>query len=434
MRAPGADRGPTAAAGAGAMRNNLVLLVQLRWIAVAGQLTTIGVVEWGLQVRLPLHELGIVLAVCIAGNLASMLRLRRPDAVTNRELFFTLVFDVTVLTALLFFSGGATNPFTSLYLLQVILGAVLLEAWASWAVVAVAGTCLFGLAWRYWPLVLPPHGPSLFALYIAGGFIGFVLDAVLLVIFINRISANLRHRDERLAALRQRAAEEDHIVRMGLLASGAAHELGTPLSTLDVILGDWLRMPKLAKDPELAAEIEEMQSEVARCKAIVTGVLVLAGETRAETAGVSTLKRYLADLFEDWRSRRSPKNARYEDDLPGDFKIVADSALTQALNNLLDNAFEASPDTLAMRVALDQDQLVVRIEDAGPGFTPGALADVGKPYNSTKGRLGGGLGLFLVVNVVRKLGGKLEVRNRRGGGAEAVVRLPLNALVMEAES
>ncbi|WP_204313373.1 hypothetical protein, partial [Klebsiella michiganensis] len=82
-------------------------------------------------------------------------------------------------------------------------------------------------------------------LYIAGTFIGLVLDAVLLVVFMTRINRNLRDRDLRLAALRQHATEQDHIVRIGLLASGAAHELGTPLASLSVILGDWRRMPAL---------------------------------------------------------------------------------------------------------------------------------------------------------------------------------------------
>ena len=426
---PAADPAPLAD---GAARKNLLQLVQLRWIAVAGQVTTIAVVEWGLKVRLPLGGLGAVLAVLIAGNIASRLRLRRPQPVTNAELFFTLTFDTLVLTALLYLSGGPTNPFTALYLLQVILGAVLLEAWASWVMVAVACACFLGLTLSYRPLMLPSGGPDLFTLYIRGAVVGFALDAVLLVIFISRINANLRQRDQRLAALRQRAAEEDHIVRMGLLASGAAHELGTPLATLDVILGDWRRMPKLTKDPELSAEIEEMRSEVARCKAIVTGVLVSAGEARPEAAGVSSLKRYLADLFETWKARRTPGYAEYKDDLALDPNIVADSALRQALNNLLDNAFEASPDAVWMRARLDDGQLIVQVQDVGPGFTLETLAEVGKPYNSTKGRLGGGLGLFLVVNVVRKLGGRLEVRNRDVGGAEVMIQLPLGSLLIEA--
>lgn len=412
-------------------RSNLLLLVQLRWIAVIGQIVTIIVVAQVLNVGLPVPSMAVVLAIFMIGNIISLLRLQWPSEVTNRELLFSLCFDALVLTALLYLSGGARNPFTSLYLLQVILGAVLLEASAIWAMVGVAGACFVFLTFAHQPLQLPANGPPFFDLYILGALVGFGLDAVLLVFFISRINKNLRLRDERLAWLRQRAAEQDHIVRMGLLASGAAHELGTPLATLDVILGDWRRMPKLASDPELAQEIEEMRAEIRRCKSIVTGVLASAGEARAEAAGAASLRTYLRDLFEDWQARRAPHVSAYEDGLKSDPKIVADTAVKQALHNLLDNAIEASPEGVWMRSRLDGDQLVVTIQDAGPGFTPQMLADVGKPYASTKGRLGGGLGLFLAVNVVRKLGGRIEARNRDTGGAEVIVRAPLSALSIE---
>jgi two-component system sensor histidine kinase RegB len=422
-----ADHGPLTAATA---RDNLLQLVHLRWIAAAGQVATIAIVAWGLHIRLPLMAMGIMVAVLLAANLLTLARLRWATPVTNLELFLALSFDALVLTGLLYLSGGTTNPFTSLYLLQVILGAVLLETWAVWAMIAVTFLCFAGLSETYRPLELPSGGPHLLALYVRGALVGFVLNAVLLAIFITRINANLRNRDERLAALRQRAAEEDHIVRMGLLASGAAHELGTPLATLDVILGDWRRMPKLAADPEIAEEIEDMRAEVARCKAIVTGVLLSAGQARGEAAGRSGLKAYLSDIFEDWRARRTPADAVYDDKLAADPLIVADSALRQAITNLLDNAFEASPEGVWMRAAQAGETLVIRIQDAGPGFTPQALAELGRPYHSTKGRPGGGLGLFLVVNVVRKLGRSLEARNRDGLGAEVTISLPLAALAV----
>jgi two-component system sensor histidine kinase RegB len=393
---------------------------------------TIGIVEWGMHVRLPLAAMGVMLTLQVAGNILTLLRLRWARPVTNGQLFVALTFDALILTALLYLSGGATNPFTLLYLLQVILGAVLLETWAVWAMIVVTLLCFIVLVEAYRPLALPADGPGHFALYIQGALVAFALNAVLLVTFISRINANLRLRDQRLAALRQRAAEEDHIVRMGLLASGAAHELGTPLATLDVILGDWRRMPRLANDPEILSEIEEMRSEVARCKAIVTGVLVSAGEARGEAASVSGLKTYLQNLFDEWKVRRSTSAAFYEDALPSDPAIVADSALKQALCNLLDNAFEASPEAVWMRARLEGGELALRIQDAGQGFTPQTLAEIGKPYNSTKSRLGGGLGLFLVVNVARKLGGRVEARNRDTGGAEVTITLPLSTLAIEA--
>lgn len=412
-------------------RRNLLLLVQLRWIALSGQVVTIAIAQLGFGIRLPLAEMGAVLAAFLGGNLLTLLRARRGARITHPELFLSLTLDAMVLTALLYLSGGATNPFTALFLLQVILGAVLLEAWAVWAMVGVTALCLVGLSFVYRPLTLPTEGPELFALYIRGVLVAFGLNAVLLVIFIGRINANLRRHDRQLAALREQAAEEDHIVRIGLLASGAAHELGTPLATIDVILGDWRRSPKIAADPELASEVEEMRAEVARCKTIVAGVLVSAGEARPETAEISRLKAYLSDVFNDWKRRRAADAASFDDALSDDPAIAADSALRQAIQNLLDNALEASPAAIQLSASMERGHLIVRARDAGPGFPTQVLADLGKPYNSTKGRPGGGLGLFLAANVARKLGGHVKARNLETGGAEVSLAVPLAALAME---
>ena len=421
----------SSAPGDAAERKNMLQLIHLRWIAVVGQVATIVIVHFGFRIPLPLAAMSLVLAGLVALNVASLMRLKRPADVVNGELFLVLALDSLALTAQLYLSGGAANPFTSLYLLQVILGAVLLEVWSTWAMVAITVACFCGLTVFYRPLALGGHhGGDLFALHIQGMLAGFVLNAALLVIFMTRISANLRARDARLADLRQRAAEEDHIVRMGLLASGAAHELGTPLATLDVILGDWRRMPKLASDPELAQEIEDMQAEVRRCKAIVTGVLLSAGEARGERPVVTTVKGFFDDIMQDWRSSRPVTHADYVVEIGEAPPIVSDSALKQVILNLLDNALEASPHWVGVKVERREDEIVLTVRDGGPGFTPEMLSNFGKPYNSSKGRLGGGLGLFLVVNVARKLGGRVTAENR-AGGAEVVLALPLSALKIE---
>jgi len=278
---------------------------------------------------------------------------------------------------------------------------------------------------------LDVQSQNLFSLHLDGMLICFALDAALLVVFVTRIARSLRERDGRLADMRQRAAEEDHIVRMGLLASGAAHELGTPLATLSVILGDWRRMPALTADPELAQEIAAMEAEVSRCKGIVTGILLSAGEARGESASITTLHTFLDDLVEDWRSARDPGNLSYENNFGDDVPIVSDTALKQVLFNVLDNALEASPNWVGFAASRDGATLVLSVSDAGPGFSPEMLKHLGKPYQSSKGRPGGGLGLFLVVNVVRKLGGHVTARNRRQGGALVTLLLPLHALMIE---
>jgi two-component system sensor histidine kinase RegB len=421
-----------AAAENPAGHKNMQQLIQLRWIAAVGQGSTIALVTLVFDIRLPLPYMLEVLACLVAFNIASQLRWHERRVVANRELLLALLVDVASLTMQLYLSGGTTNPFAFLYLLQVILSAVLLEAWSTWMIVFITSACLAGLAVLARPLELPASQQgSLASLYVQGMLICFALNASLLGFFITRIGRNLRAGDAQLAQLRQRAAEEEHIVRMGLLASGAAHELGTPLATLAVILGDWRRMPEFSQNPELLEEIGEMQAQLQRCKSIVSGILLSAGETRGESSVPTTINTFLDALVAEWRASRPVVSFAYANRIEQDLPVVSDSALKQTIGNLLDNALEASPQWLGLQATCYDDTLVLVVIDAGPGFAPPMLAEFGKPYQSSKGRPGGGLGLFLVTNVVRTLGGTVSARNRAEGGAEVELRLPLSAILLD---
>jgi len=179
---------------------NMQQLIQLRWFAVVGQVATILVVHYGFEIRLPLDHMLQVLACLALFNMVSLLRSRSHRRVTNGELFVALLVDVATLTAQLYLSGGATNPFVFLFLLQVTLGAVLLKAWSTWTMVVITSICFAGLALFSRPLALPlDHDRGLWSPYIQGMLVCFALNAALLVIFITRISRNLRARDARLA-------------------------------------------------------------------------------------------------------------------------------------------------------------------------------------------------------------------------------------------
>jgi two-component system sensor histidine kinase RegB len=413
---------------------NMLQLIELRWIAVVGQITTIAGAMLVFDVHLPLVQMLEVLACLIAFNVASHLRWHEHRPVTNNELFLALLVDVASLTMQLYLSGGTTNPFAFLYLLQVILSAVLLEAWSTWIIVGITLACLAGLSIFAKPLSLPfDQARGIASLYVQGMLICFVLNAALLVVFISRITNTLKARATQLADLRQRAAEEEHIVRMGLLASGAAHELGTPLATLSVILGDWKRMREFKSNPDLLEEIDEMQIQLKRCKSIVSGILLSAGEARGESATRTTIRAFLDKLVDDWRTSRPAARLMYENRIGEDLPVVFDETLKQTVDNLLDNALEASPDWVGLEAAMEAGTLVLSVLDRGPGFAPALLAQFGKPYQSSKGRPGGGLGLFLVVNVARTLGGTVAAANRSEGGARVTLTLPLSAIALASD-
>ncbi|MBL8278200.1 MAG: HAMP domain-containing histidine kinase [Pelomonas sp.] len=413
-------------------RANLRQLIELRWLAVGGQLATVLVVHAGLSISLPWAEMLSLLGILVAFNLFSLWRNRLSQPVSQIELTVALLVDVGVLTGQLYLAGGSDNPFIYLYLLQVAVASVLLRPVYLLAVICSAVSGFVALMQWHRPLLLDPSSPTtLSPNYLGGLLLCFLLNVGLLSIFIVRINRNLRQRDAELAELQQRAAEEVHIVRMGLLASGAAHELGTPLATLSVILGDWAHMAPFAAEPELREEIEEMQRQILRCKAIVTGILMSAGEMRGEAPGLTRLPSFVERLAADWRSAR-PQTALtlVSDELP-EVDIISDTALQQVIGNLLDNAAEAAPGTpLTLHASCpDEDTLMLSVLDRGPGFTAEMLEHFGEPYQSSKGQPGRGMGLFLSVNVARTLGGRLQAANRDEGGAEVSLTLPLASLL-----
>lgn len=417
-------------------KKNLLLLVALRWVAIFGQITTISIVDSLLDIRLPIVEMGAVILFSICLNLVSLIRCSRESHIEAGELFVQLLFDVATLTVQLFLSGGATNPFVSLYLLQVILSSVLLDIGYSWSIVALSGGCFIFLSvfhrdigWRMDSAGMAPM--KSFELHVQGMFVCFALASVLLVTLVHRINRNLRKKETRLSRLRQHAAEQEHIVRMGLLASGAAHELSTPLATLSVILQDWARMPALAHDLELGSDIEEMSSALARCKDIVSRILLAAGEVRAEGGERTTIVQFLDALATEWRARRAPPGFFYSKGYVEDCAIVPDLIVKQTLFNILDNALEASPSWVSLEASTRANFLILAVRDKGPGFPGEILARFGKPYSSTKTEPGSGLGLFLAVNVVRKLGGSISPGNRADGGAVVELLLPVAAMSIE---
>jgi two-component system sensor histidine kinase RegB len=423
--------GPWSPEAAG--ERNMRLVMQLRWLAVLGQLATILVVHYLLAITLPLVPMVAVLAWLVALNVVTR-ALMRWRAVGNLELMLALLLDVAALSAQLYMSGGATNPFVSLYLLQVVIGAVLLEPWSAWVMAAITSFAFGTLALFHRPLVLPP---SLFGeaagLQVFGGWINFVLAAILLVQFVTRIGRNLRARDAHLAEMRRRAEEEDHVVRIGLLASGAAHEISTPLASMSVILGDWKAEPAIAADPRLAGEVAEMQAEVGRCKDIVTGILYASGEVRGEAPARTMLRAFLTDIANAWDAIR-PDLLTFEFRLAADLPIVADRTLAQVIGNVLDNAAEAQATRIRFIAERSGDALVLSVIDDGRGFDADILATLGAPYRTTKAKPGGGLGLFLAANVLRKLGGSVSAANdAAGGGAIVTLSIPLAAIALPTE-
>src|SRR5262249_18311981 len=159
--------------------------------------------------------------------------------------------------------------------------------------------------------------------------------------------------------------------------------------------------------------------------------LLSAGEATGDSPIATTVRTYLDNLVKEWQESRAVTRFTYDNRFGEDVPIVSDSAIKQMIYNVLDNALEASPRSVGLNVLRDVDFLKLEILDSGPGFRPEMLTQLGKPYQSSKGRPGAGLGLFLASNVARTLHGSVSAHNRPEGGAVVTLMLPLESITLD---
>jgi two-component system sensor histidine kinase RegB len=405
---------------------NLRRLVALRAIALAGQLLAVWAASGPLGFELPLRSLVAVIAAMAVVNLFTAWRLKRPRAVSERELFAHLVLDVAALTALLYLSGGATNPFVMLYLLPLALTAAALPAAYAWAMVAVTILCYTLLLFFYVPLSAGHGGHEAgFALHVFGMWLGFVLSAALIARFAVRMSETRASRDRLLARMREEELKNERVVALGTLAAGAVHELATPLATMAVVVKDLAPGQPLA-----AARLETLRAQIARCKEILGSLSATAGAARAEGGSRQPLDRWLEELVRRWQAVRPgvKVDLRLAGERPAPW-IVAESTLAQAITNILNNAADASPESVEVEGRWNEEALVLEVADRGPGLAPEIREAVGEVPVTTKAPQGGlGLGLFLAFTTLSRFGGTVRLAEREGGGARCLLRLPLATL------
>ncbi len=362
-------------------------LFVLRLYAITGQTLVITGVNFGLDIRLPLLPMLMVVVLLALLNLATWVRLAQPWPVTAMEFFAQLLVDVTALTVLLFYSGGSTNPFVSLYLLPIIIAAITLPVLYAWVLAAICVAAYSFLMFFYLPLDMP-HGAAAFALHVAGMWLNFIASAVLITFFIGRMAASIRSRERELAEARETGLRNEQIVALGCLAAGAAHELSTPLATMAVVAGEL--QYEHGGDPALAANLHILRNQVAACKAILTRLTVTGGAGRAEDARLLAVDVYLDELVAQWQLMRPAigLQTHWEGIRPAP-NILAEATLGQALLSLFNNAADAAPFAVALEAHWDSQELTLDILDRGQGFNQEAAARAGEVFFTTKQGQGG---------------------------------------------
>lgn len=420
---------------------NLRRLVGLRVIEVLGQVGTLAIAVYGLDMILPTGTLLTLSAGLLLVTLLTWWRSRLSWPVTDAELAGHLLFDIAVLSGLLYFTGGSTNPFVTLYLLPLSIAAAMLPLRYTWAVAGATLLCYTFLLFKHIPL---PHGAGGFALlatlfpggmagehdmhgaqadfnlHVLGMWLNFALSAVLIAWFVARMAQSLRERDQRLSVAREAALRNEQLIGLGILAAGAAHELGTPLSTIAVIAKELEK--DYAHDALLVNELRLLYAQTQHCKAILTNL-----STRADDTARLGCEDYLHKILEQWQLLRPhiKISAHFNGTQPTPL-VSVERTLDQAVLNLLNNAADVSPEGIELIGRWNTTQLTLEIRDRGPGMSMEVAAHAGEAFFTTKGPAGGlGIGLFLANATIERFGGTVNWFNREGGGACVRITLPL---------
>lgn len=401
----------------------------LRWGVILVWAATVGVAAGVFSVPVPVAPMLTLVSVAAVSNAVAVWAARRPAPHRNRIAGATLALDTLLLTGLLAVSGGAANPFTAAYLYPVVMGALLLPTGPAWAVTTLATA-------GYASLFLVGAGQgghagheghtSGMGGHLLGMGIAFVLVAPFLTFAIGRIRRALADAAARLRDAESARARDARLASLATLATGAAHELSTPLGTIAVATAE-LEQRVGESDTPIAADVALIRSQVDRCRFILGQMAADAGVGLWEGARPSTPGDLLGLALERVDGAADMEllgpDALYDHPI-----LVPERAVARALRGLLRNARQASGADGPVRVHArrDGDTLALAIEDEGPGMAPDVVARVGEPFFTTRepGR-GMGLGVFYARTVADQLGGELHIDSTPGAGTTVHVRLPL---------
>lgn len=404
---------------------NLRWFFVLRNLLICVEALSVLISVYGLDI--PLHQTALtgIITLQVALNWYTWLRLDNDRPVTPAELCIQLGFDILAITGILYFTGGATNPLTWFFLLPLIIAAIVLPQTFTWYLVIFASSCytILMLYYEPLPLIVPmtlndvslhDHHVMMdhddIRVHVFGMWFGFVFSAVLVAYFVVGMADSLRKLDRKLANVREQTLRNERVVALGTLAAGAAHEMGTPLGTMAILIHDMEKEYEHSDD--LHQKMKILREQVNRCKSALSVMSASAGAIRAESGRIMPISRYLDEVVATWRQQGLDTELDY---VKAGFEpspnILAERTLTHALINILNNSSDASPQSIRLRTRWTLDYAILEILDEGPGISPAISATLGKDPVSSKEH-GLGVGLFLAFAAIERLGGKIKMQPR----------------------
>ncbi len=404
-------------------------LVLIRWIAVAGQAFTAGVVTWGLDFSYPVVPVAAAIALSAALNLGFELSQPGATRLNDRETAVFLGFDTLQLTFLLFFTGGISNPFSLLMLAPVAIAGSTLGVRSVVVLSALSTLCAGFVAVFHFPLPWDGKPPELPTIYMVAIWASLTLSIILIAVYTWRVADEARQMGDALAATSAALAHEQRMASLGALAAAAAHELGSPLSTISLAAREMQREVEI--DDPLKPDVDLLVEQSERCRAILARLTVDPVIDVSEAYSVVSVPALVEAASEPWRTdgiEIAYEQARAAADAPTAPPVmVRGPEFLQGIGNLVHNATGFAHARVTVMTRWTRDWVEVEVADDGPGFPEALLDELGSPFVSTRAGSRGhmGLGTFIAKTLLERTGAAVRFDNRPandGGGARVTVR------------
>lgn len=419
---------------------NLALpwVVRLRYGMALGEAGIVGLAAARFGLSASLAWSSVPLAVVLASNIL-LARLRSAgERAPELAVAAMFVLDTVCLTVMLGLTGGPSNPFSLLYLVQITVSAVVLQKLWTWALGGLSTLC-FG-ALFFWRVPFAPfegHRVDTASPHLIGMWVAFVIAAALIAFFTGKVSEALRRREREVLQLQRRIARNERLASLATLAAGAAHELGTPLGTIAVVARELeLYAARMENGQAVEEDARLIRSEIERCRLVLQQMSADGGEPMGEAARWITAGQLARDAVAQFTDEHRTRIVVETEPADAAMEVPA-QAVARSIGALVRNALDASDGAakVTLRVRDIGGIAEFAIIDRGKGMPVEVLQQVSEPFFTTKepGK-GMGLGAFLVRTTAERLGGGLSYESVLGEGTTAKLTLPLTPASREAHA
>jgi two-component system sensor histidine kinase RegB len=409
-------------------RVRLDTILRLRWLAALGQLAAIFVVAQGLEFDLPILPCLAIVSLSALLNLALQIAFNPMQRLEPRHAASLLALNIIELAGLLYLTGGLENPFSFLFLAPVLISATALPVRLTVSLGLLAVACASVLVFFHlplpWdtdePLILPP-------IYLAGVWFSIVLAIGVTSLYSFEVTEEARKLSDALAATELVLAREQHLTQLDGLAAAAAHELGTPLSTIVLVSRELERT--LAGNADAAGDIKTLREQAQRCRDILSKI------TQLSSTGAPFDRMKLSTLIEETVAphRDFGVAIKVRIAVAGSQEPVGlrNPAILYGVGNILENAVDFARNEVEVNAWWNNDTVEIVVSDDGPGFAPDIVKRIGEPYLSRRRgpvdtpseHTGLGLGVFIARTLLERTGAKVSFTNRVFPDHGAVVQI-----------